>query len=90
MRSVLRMFTTGTTPSGLAISSTVLNPVGMAPGLIGAQPDDPVGQIHARRGWTLACASSHRFTARVICRVPGSVSTATCFADSTVTWGRPN
>jgi hypothetical protein len=32
---------------------------------------------------------SHRLTAAVIRRVPGSVRVATCFADYTVTFGRP-
>ena len=62
--------------------------LGGGAGLVGAQPHDPIWQVQHGLGG-LVCVSQ-RLTAAVICRVPGSVSTATCFADSTVASGRPN
>ena len=76
--------------AGSPISSTVLNPLATAPCWSARNRDDLDPADTSRPRWSWRAVSSHRLIAAYICRVPGSVSTATCFADSTVTFGRPN
>ncbi len=85
IRSWLRMRTTGTTPSGLAMVSIRLNPVA-APLLLARSRSMRSGRYQTS---SVVRSVSQRLTAAVICRVPGSVVTATCRADSTVTAGAP-